>query len=130
MTGNYIVSFMGFLPANKPEIVVYVAVDNPKGVTQYGGTVSAPIAKKIMESAIEILKINPSLEAMPKVYNWYDKKYIIVLDVIGKDLKEAKKLLKNFKIEYSGNGNKVVYQSPKANYYVEEKTSIMLMLGD
>lgn len=39
MAGNYIVSFVGFLPADKPEYVVYVAIDNPKGITQYGGTV-------------------------------------------------------------------------------------------
>ena len=130
MTGNYIVSFMGFLPANNPEIVVYVAVDNPKGVTQYGGTVSAPIAKNIMQSAIEILDIKPSIDGMPKEYNWYDTKYIIVPDVINKDLEEAKKLLKDFKIEYSGQGNKVIYQSPQANYYTKEKDTIMLMLGD
>ena len=130
MTGNYIVSFMGFLPANNPEIIVYIAVDNPKGVTQYGGTVSAPIAKNIMQSAIEILKINPSLDGMPKEYQWYDTKYIMVPDVIGKDLNEAKKLLKGFKVFYSGNGGKVIYQSPKANYYVKENTSIKLMLGD
>ena len=130
MTGNYIVSFMGFLPANDPEIVVYVAVDNPKGVTQYGGTVSAPIAKNIMESAIEILDIKPSVEGMPKEYNWHDTKYIIVPDVIGKDLKEAQKLLKGFKLEYSGKGNKIIYQSPKANYYTKDGGTIMLMLGD
>ncbi len=130
MTGNYIVSFMGFLPANDPEIVVYIAVDNPKGVTQYGGTVSAPIAKKIMESAIEILKIQPSLEGMPKEYNWYDIKYVVVPDVIGKDIKEAQKLLKQFKLEYSGQGSKIIYQSPKANYYAKDGSTIMLMLGD
>ena len=44
MIGNYIVSFMGFMPANDPEIIVYVAVDNAKGITQYGGTIAAPIA--------------------------------------------------------------------------------------
>lgn len=33
MQGNYIVSFIGFLPANDPKIVVYLAIDNPKGVT-------------------------------------------------------------------------------------------------
>ena len=35
MSGNYIVSFIGFLPADNPQVVVYVAIDNPKGVTQY-----------------------------------------------------------------------------------------------
>ena len=45
-TGNYIVSFIGFLPADKPEAVVYVAIDNPKGVTQFGGTVVALSSEK------------------------------------------------------------------------------------
>jgi len=45
MVGNYIVSFIGFLPANKPEYLVYVAIDNPKGVTQYGGTVHALLSE-------------------------------------------------------------------------------------
>ena len=45
MVGNYIVSFIGFLPADKPEYVVYVAVDYPKGVTQYGGTVHALLSE-------------------------------------------------------------------------------------
>lgn len=129
MVGNYILSFIGFLPANNPEIVVYVAVDNPKGVSQYGGTVSAPIAKSIMQSAIEIFNLKPSSEGMPKEYNWLDTKYIVVPDVIGKDLEEAKKLLKGFKIEYSGKGNKIIYQSPKANYYTPEGSTVMLMLG-
>ena len=48
MVGNYIVSFIGFLPADDPEIIVYVAVDNAKGVTQYGGTIAAPIAKNVL----------------------------------------------------------------------------------
>ena len=52
MVGNYIVSFIGFMPADNPSIVLYVAVDNPKGVTQFGGTVSAPIAKSILELSL------------------------------------------------------------------------------
>ena len=47
MAGNYIVSFIGFLPADNPKVVVYVSIDNPKGVIQYGGTVGAlPMSKK------------------------------------------------------------------------------------
>lgn len=43
MVGNYITSFIGFLPANDPKVIVYVAIDNPKGITAYGGTVVALI---------------------------------------------------------------------------------------
>ena len=57
MVGNYITSFIGFMPADDPQIVVYVAIDNPKGVTAYGGTVAAPIAKNILEDATSILNI-------------------------------------------------------------------------
>ena len=67
---------------------------------------------------------------MPKEYNWYDDKYVMVPDVINLDLEEAKKVLKGFKIEYSGKGSKVIYQSPKANYYVKEGSTIMIMLGN
>lgn len=46
MVGNYITSFIGFLPANDPKIIVYVAIDNPKGITAYGGTVVAVLKVK------------------------------------------------------------------------------------
>lgn len=45
LPSNYIVSFIGFLPADNPQAVVYVAVDNPKGITQYGGTVHALLSE-------------------------------------------------------------------------------------
>ena len=129
LDGNYILSFMGFLPADNPEIVVYVAIDNPKGVTQYGGVVSAPIARNVMLSAIDILEIEPSKEGMAKEYTWLDKKYSILPNVVGMSKEEATKTLKNFKIEYSGNGDTVIYMSPKEGYYVAEGETIMLMLG-
>ena len=57
MVGNYIVSFMGFMPADNPSYVVYVAIDNAKGITQYGGTVAAPVVKNIMLSIIDYKNI-------------------------------------------------------------------------
>lgn len=129
LDGNYILSFMGFLPADDPEIVVYVAIDNPKGVTQYGGVVSAPIARNVMLSAIDILDIESSKEGMAKEYTWLDKKYSILPNVVGMSKEEATKTLKNYKIEYSGSGDTVIYQSPKEGYYVAEGETIMLLLG-
>src|SRR5690625_8047192 len=52
MKNNYILSFIGFAPADDPQIVVYVAVDNPKDVVQFGGVVAAPIVKAIIEDKI------------------------------------------------------------------------------
>ena len=128
MSGNYIVSFIGFMPVDNPSIVLYVAVDNPKGVVQYGGTVAAPIAKSILESYISTNNLKPSSEVMPKVYNWMDVKYKKLVNVVGKTREEATKLLKGYKIEYSGNGNIVLYQSPEADLYVEDNSTVKLML--
>lgn len=130
MVGNYILSFIGFLPADDPEIVLYVAVDNPKGVTQYGGVVAAPIAKAIFSSYIEMNNVSKSKDTIPKTYNWLDTKYSILPNVIGKTIKEANNILKDYKIEYSGEGNKVIYQSPEPEYYVSDGSTVKLMLGD
>ncbi|MCI8670757.1 MAG: stage V sporulation protein D [Bacilli bacterium] len=129
LSGNYILSFIGFMPADSPEIAVYVAIDNPKGVTQFGGVVSAPIAKSVLNSAIEILDIKPSLETMPREYTWLDVKYVKMPNVIGLSKEEAKKVLKGFKVEYSGSGDTVIYQSPESEYYVEETGTIKILLG-
>ena len=115
MSGNYILSFIGFLPADNPQVVVYVAIDNPKGITQYGGTVAAPIAKNIMLDIIDKLKIEKSDYTLEKVYNWYDTKYETIPDVIGQELSEAKKQLKNFTVNYSGSGNIIKSISPSPN---------------
>ena len=130
MVGNYIVSFIGFLPADNPKYVVYVAVDNPKGITQYGGTVAAPIAKNIMLSIIELNNVSKSKETITKTYTWLDTKYSILPNVVGKTIKEANSILKKYKIEYSGEGDKVIYQSPEPEYYVSDGSTVKLMLGN
>ena len=130
MSGNYIVSFIGFLPADNPQVVVYVAIDNPKGVTQYGGTVAAPIAKNILTDAISALNIEKSKEGLDKIYQWYDVKYYKVENVEGLTVKEATKLLKNFQVEYTGIGDKVLVQSPAAGTSLPQNSTIRLLLGN
>ena len=130
MVGNYITSFMGFLPANDPEIVVYVAIDNAKGVTQYGGTVAAPIVKTVLEDAIVALDIEKPGGDTEKKYNYLDRKYKTVPNVTNMTVKEATEALKDFKVEYSGNGDKVVYQSPKAKERIYEGETVRLMLSE
>ena len=129
MQGNYIVSFIGFLPANDPKIVVYLAIDNPKGVTQYGGTVSAPIVKNIMEDAITSLNIEKQDGGTEKKYQWYDKKYYTVPNVVGKSKKEATSMLKSFSVEYSGSGYVVINQSPSSDSRIAEGEKVRLYLG-
>ena len=129
MVGNYIVSFIGFLPADNPEYIVYVAIDNPKGITQYGGTVSAPIAKNVMKNIIDIKNIKQDNTGMIRQeYTWLDTKYILLPNVVGMTVDEAKKTLKGLKIEYTGSGEKVIEQVPEANQYIKETNTIKLML--
>lgn len=129
MVGNYIVSFMGFMPANDPEIVVYIAVDNAKGITQYGGTIAGPIVKNVLTDAIDILKIEKPDGASEKRYNYGDKKYATVPNVVGMSKKDALNELKQFKVEYSGSGDTVTYQSPEAGTRIFEGESVRLLLN-
>ena len=129
MVGNYILSFIGFLPADNPEYIIYVAIDNPKGVTQYGGTVSAPIAKNVMKSIIDIKNIKQDNSGMIRQeYTWLDTKYIMLPNVVGMTISDAQKTLKGLKIEYSGNGEKVIAQAHESGQYVKETNTIKLML--
>lgn len=117
------------MPANNPEIVIYIAVDNAKGVSQYGGTVAAPLARNFLLSAIPILNLKYDSEGMPKEYVYPDKRYYEVPDVTGLTLKEAKSRLKNFKVKYEGKGT-VIYQTPSAGIDVYEGETIRLYLSE
>ena len=129
LAGNYIVSFIGFMPADNPKIILYVAINNPKGITQYGGTVSAPIAKHILSESISNLKIKPDLEGMERSYQWYEQKYTKLPDVKGLNIKDIRKLLKDYKLEYSGDGDTCIYTMPEAGYYIKEGGTVKIMLN-
>ena len=91
-------------------------------------TVSAPIAKNVLTSAIDILKIKPDLEGMTRTYEWYETEYIKLPDVTGMTKKQAAKELKDFKIEYSGDGDTVLYMTPEPKYYVKKGGTVKLLL--
>ena len=59
--GIYVSSFLGFAPADEPKVVILVIVDEPKG-EHYGGTVAAPVFKKIAHETLNYLNIPPVME--------------------------------------------------------------------
>ncbi|MEA2570592.1 MAG: hypothetical protein QOI24_2593 [Acidobacteriota bacterium] len=59
---KFVASFAGYVPADRPKLVILVAVDEPKGA-QYGGTIAAPVFKEIAESTLRYLGVPPSIPA-------------------------------------------------------------------
>ena len=129
LVNNYILSFIGFLPADDPQIVVYIAIDNPKGVNQFGGVIAGPPAKAILEDAIKALDIKKPTGGMEKEYQYTDLKYKDVPNVVGKSKDEATKALADFKVEFTGNGSKVIYQSPGDGTRIYEGETVRVFMG-
>ncbi len=129
MSGNYILSFIGFLNANNPEYVIYIALDHPTGVTQYGGVASAPIAKSVLEDIISIYNIKEDKNGIPKVYKWNDVLYYTIPNITGKSKKEVKNILNKLKVEFIGNGDKVIDSQPKEGSRVKEGSTIKILLN-
>lgn len=51
---KYISSFLGFAPADNPQVLVLVVINDPQGI-YYGGTIAAPVAKEIFENILPYL---------------------------------------------------------------------------
>ncbi|MGN0394153.1 MAG: peptidoglycan D,D-transpeptidase FtsI family protein [Coprococcus sp.] len=62
-TGRYISSFIGFAPADNPQVIAIILIDEPEG-TYYGGTIAAPVIKEVFENILPYLGIekDPALE--------------------------------------------------------------------
>jgi cell division protein FtsI (penicillin-binding protein 3) len=57
-TGRYVASFVGFVPASRPRLVVLVTVDEPKGAI-FGGVVAAPAFQQIARFDLQYLEVPP-----------------------------------------------------------------------
>lgn len=55
-TGKYISSFLGFAPANDPQVMAFVMIDEPTGV-YYGGTIAAPVIQEVFSNILPYLGI-------------------------------------------------------------------------
>ncbi|WP_041099818.1 stage V sporulation protein D [Bacillus badius] len=128
LENNHIVSFIGVAPADQPQIVVYTAIDNPKGTIQFGGTVAAPIVGKIMEDSLQVLNVSPRKKQIEKETQWTDPQIIAVPNFKGMDKKDLSQQLYNFKLEVEGSGRKVVQQSPEPGSKVEAGSTIRLFM--
>ncbi len=107
----YIGSCITVAPIKKPEIAVFVMLDEPKGDNYYGGVISAPVNSKIMSDVLPYLGYEPSYtdEELKKMS-------VEVPKVTGESIETARGLIASKKLEYKvvGNGDKVVRQLPEA----------------
>lgn len=130
LENNYIMSFMAVLPSNDPEIVLYLAIDNPKKTALLSSYTTTPFVRKILLDIINIMDIKKQDNQKEKDYEWMDKKYYEVPNVIGMTKEEAKKYLTGFEIEFVGDGDIVVEQTPEANTRYYETGTIKLLMGN
>ena len=128
LVGNYIMSFMAVVPSNDPEAVLYLAIDNPKNTALLSSYTTTPIARRILLDIIDALEIERQDGEMAKDLEWTDIPTHKVPNVVGLTVDDAKDKLDKFTIEYSGNGEKVVAQSPEAGEKLEEGRTVRLLL--
>lgn len=128
--GKYVSSFIGFVPADNPEIAILVTIDEPAGEF-YGGAIAAPVFREIAVNTLTYLGIFPktqhadykeqileeqpysSLETLDDGTNDGTEDISNMPDVKGKTIRSVMRLAREIPIDIkiSGSG-KAVYQKP------------------
>jgi len=128
---EYMVSFVGFAPADDPEIAVLVILDNPSnesGIYPSGGVMAAPIVGNIMYDVLPYLGVEPDLgiDGESGVYE------IKVPNVKGYSLGEAQATMEElgFKVKIVGSGTEVTDQAPMANISVAPNSTVVIYAGE
>ncbi len=93
---KYIASFMAFAPADKPEVIALVLIDEPVGA-YYGGQIAGPVMQQVLKNALPELGIEPNYNTeeleLPEV------KTAVVPELVGVKLSEVKKVCKEMGFE-------------------------------
>lgn len=121
--GKYIASFIGFAPADDPEIVCLVILDQPPvGNVYYGGLIAAPVVKNILEESLQYMGVEPK----------YTQEELAVIDIIvpditGKSRKDAEAALREIGVNISirGEGDIILDQVPKAHSKLAKNSKVV-----
>lgn len=130
LENNHIVSFIGFAPADDPQIVVYVGVDNPKGTVQFGGVVAAPIVGKIIDDSLRYMGVEKRESPLEKEYRWGDEIQVEVPNLIGMTKQDIQRSYLSFPLETAGDGDVIVKQAPEPGVKVKEGSPVRVLLGE
>ncbi|MEX2414657.1 MAG: stage V sporulation protein D [Paenibacillaceae bacterium] len=129
---EHIVSFIGFAPADDPQVVIYIAVDDPQGL-QFGGLIAAPIVRNVMEDTLRYLEIEPRKDQLDKLYRpeLGERTYVEVPDLVGMTVNEIiQDLGSSLNLARAGTGNLIVSQAPKAGTRVQKGSTIRVFLTE
>jgi cell division protein FtsI/penicillin-binding protein 2 len=132
--GKYVCSFIGFFPADKPEVVTMVLVDEPAEIWAFGGDVAAPAFKNLSNTMISSMHILPdgtkeTVQVAAKTDKTIDSK---LPDFSMKQFSEAKKFMADNDIKYEriGFGKIVIKQKPEPKKTVQPSEVVSVYLGD
>ena len=124
--GNFILSFVGFVPADNPQIMLYIAVDGATKGSQWGSQISAPIFKRIMKDVLNYLGTKPREDTILPSGGIMD-----VPDLTGLTLVEAGQALddKALLIKSVGDGDVIERQTPKPGAQVTLHSRVIVYTG-
>ena len=143
-------SFVGFVPARRPELVALVMIDTPRGQSTMGGSVAAPIFQRIAQAALRYRAVVPTVNPEPPVFieaaepplvsraefvsdgprREVDEVRIGVMpDLTGKSARQAVETLGSIRLmaQLEGDGF-VVEQHPEPGVSVDQGTTVTLRL--
>lgn len=126
---NHIVSFIGFAPSDDPQLVVYLAVDNPQGI-QFGGVVAAPIVGNILDESLRHLGVKRRKDQIPPEDTPLTPSIVTVPDLLGQDIEKLRDSLFDYPLQVYGSGKKVIAQLPRPGQRVKKGTEVRIYLGD
>ena len=128
-TGDVVVSFLCFAPADDPQVIMLLAMDTPSrstGTYVSGGNMVAPTASSIMAEVLPYLGVEPS----------YSAEELLGMDttvpnVIGMSVEEAKSKLteRGLSCKVSGDGATVTDQTPAGGAIIPGKSAVILYAG-
>ena len=125
-SGKYISSMAAMAPIDSPEITAFISIDEPSNGAYYAGVVTAPLMKILLTDIFNYMDSEFSED-----YNAVARD-ILIPEIRGKSIEEAKKILKDVNLEYNieGSGEIVTNTQPYPGYTVKEGTKITIYTGD
>ncbi|WP_312372683.1 penicillin-binding transpeptidase domain-containing protein [Lachnoclostridium sp.] len=127
-SGKYISSFIGFAPANNPQVMAIVLIDEPEGI-YYGGTIAAPVISEVFDNILPYIGIEPAYSE--KELEEYNIGKFEVPSFIGLTKAEVVKKLKEYsfgQVTYLGEGEIVKEQFPLEGDMIKQNSDLILYL--